>query len=95
MSLLGLLLGARAQGRGPGARVDASRVASPLSAAGHLDAGTAPLVAEGLRAVFWVQLAVALATLAIGVAILLANRRPVSSGTSAPGPGTGGASSAR
>jgi EmrB/QacA subfamily drug resistance transporter len=92
VSLLGLLLGARAQAAALARGVDPSRVASPLSGAGHLDAVTAPLVAEGLRAVFWVQLAVALATLAIGVAILLASRRAVSVGTSAPGPGTGDAS---
>jgi len=95
VSLLGLLLSARAQAAAGARGIDPARVASPLSGSGHLDPVTAPLVADGLRAVFWVQLAISVATLAIGAAVLWANRRRLSAGTSAPGPGTGAGSSAR
>jgi len=74
VSLLGLLLTARAQGAAVARGVDPARVANPLSGSGHLDAATAPLVADGLYAIFWVLLALALATLAIGVVILRVNR---------------------
>ena len=74
VSLLGLLLGARARAAATAHGVDPSAVANPLSSAGHLDAVTAPLVADALHAVFWTLLAVSVATLAIGVAILLLNR---------------------
>ncbi|HSR24209.1 MAG TPA: MFS transporter, partial [Candidatus Eisenbacteria bacterium] len=74
VSLLGLLLGARARAAATAHGVDPAAVANPLSSAGHLDAVTAPLVADALHAVFWSLLAVSVATLAIGVATLLLNR---------------------
>jgi EmrB/QacA subfamily drug resistance transporter len=74
VSLLGLLLGARSRAEAAAHGVDPAAVANPLSSSGHLGAATAPLVADALQAVFWVLLAVAVATLAIGVAILLLNR---------------------
>jgi EmrB/QacA subfamily drug resistance transporter len=74
VSLLGLLLSARAQAAAVARGVDPSRVANPLSGSGHLDALTAAPVADGLRAVLWVLLAIAVATLTIGVGILWANR---------------------
>jgi EmrB/QacA subfamily drug resistance transporter len=92
VSLLGLLLSARAQAAAVGRGVDPARVASPLSSSGHLDAVTSPLVADGLRAVFWVLLVISFATLAIAVAILSANHGRVSRGTSDRAPGTGGGS---
>ncbi len=94
VSLLGLLLSARARAEAAGHGVDAARVANPLSGSGHLDAVTAPLVADALQAVYLVLLAISLVTLGIGVAILLTSRgQPL--GTSAPASGTGGARSAR
>ena len=83
VSLLGLLLSARAQAVAAGRGIDPGRVASPLSSSGHLDALTSPLVADGLGAVFWVLLGISVLTLAIGAGILL------SSGTSVREPGTG------
>jgi EmrB/QacA subfamily drug resistance transporter len=74
VSLLGLLLGAQARAAAIAKGVDPTLVANPLSGAGHLDTVTAPLVSDALQAVFWVLLAVSVATLAIGVGILLANR---------------------
>jgi EmrB/QacA subfamily drug resistance transporter len=74
VSLLGLLLSARARADAVAHGVDPQAVANPLSGTGHLDSVTAPLVSDALQAVFLVLLAVSVATLAIGVAILLANR---------------------
>jgi MFS family permease len=74
VSLLGMLMSAWARRAAVAAGVDPDRVANPLSGSGHLDAVTSPLVAGGLRAVFWVFLVISLATLAIGIAILSANR---------------------
>jgi EmrB/QacA subfamily drug resistance transporter len=74
VSLLGLLLSVRARSAAEAAGVDPSRVANPLSGAGHLDAVTAPLIASALQAVFWVLLVIAAVTLAIGVTILWASR---------------------
>ena len=71
VSLLGLLLGDRARAAAARHGVDPQTVANPLSESGHVDAVTAPLITDALQAVFWVLLAISLATLAIGVAILL------------------------
>ncbi|HKF78139.1 MAG TPA: MDR family MFS transporter [Candidatus Dormibacteraeota bacterium] len=101
VSLLGLLLASRAQAAAVAHHVDPARVADPLTRGGHLDAVTAPLVANALDAVFVVLLAIAILTLATGAAILAASRgRPLGSaprsgatsrrgGTSAPAPDTG------
>jgi EmrB/QacA subfamily drug resistance transporter len=88
VSLLGLLLSQRARGAAIAHGVDPRSVANPLSGAGHLDAVTAPLVADALQAVYWVLLAVSLATLAIGLAILFTATQP--RGTSARATGRGG-----
>ncbi|HXM57739.1 MAG TPA: MDR family MFS transporter [Candidatus Dormibacteraeota bacterium] len=74
VSLLGLLLGAQARAAATAHGVDPAAVANPLSRGGHLGPATTPLVADALQAVFWVLLAIATATLGIGVAILLVNR---------------------
>jgi EmrB/QacA subfamily drug resistance transporter len=71
VSLLGLLLSNRAHAAAVAHGVDPARVANPLSESGHVDAVTAPLITDALQAVFWVLLAISIATLAIGVAILL------------------------
>jgi EmrB/QacA subfamily drug resistance transporter len=65
VTLMGLLLTSRVGPRGD---------ANPLGAGGHLDAGAAPLVADGLHLIFWLLLGVAVVTLAIAVAILTADR---------------------
>ncbi len=75
VSLLGLLLSAQAGAAATASGLDPAVVANPLSSTGHLDAVTSPLVAAGLRAVFRALLVIALATLAIGVAILSSRRR--------------------
>jgi EmrB/QacA subfamily drug resistance transporter len=74
VSMLGLLLSARARTAAIAHGVDPASVANPLSSSGHLNAVTAPLVADALGAVFWVLLAISVATLAIGVAILSTRR---------------------
>ena len=74
VSLLGLLLSARAMAAAPAHGVDPRAVANPLSATGHVDAATAPVITDALQAVFWVLLLLALGTLAIGVAILLTSK---------------------
>ncbi len=98
VSLLGLLLGARARAAAMAHGLDPRAVANPLSSGGHLDATTAPLIADALQAVFWVLLAISVTALAIGVGILLisggrlgasVNRGPQSE-TSARASGTGG-----
>jgi EmrB/QacA subfamily drug resistance transporter len=109
VSLLGLLLAMRARAAAIASGVDPATVANPLSSTGHLDAITAPLVADALHAVFWALLAVSVGALAIGVAILALNRGRADvafeegpelspdprSGTSARAADTGGARSAR
>jgi len=74
VSLLGLLLSARAMAAAPAHGVDPRAVANPLSGSGHVDAATAPVITDALQAVFWVLLLLALGTLAIGVAILLTSK---------------------
>jgi EmrB/QacA subfamily drug resistance transporter len=74
VALLGLLLATRARDEALAHGVAPARVANPLSNAGHLDATTAPLVSGALQAVFAVLLVISLATLAIGVAILVTSR---------------------
>jgi EmrB/QacA subfamily drug resistance transporter len=77
VSLLGLLLSDRARAAAVANGVDPGTVANPLSSAGHLGAVAAPLVADALHAVFWVLLAISVATLAVGVAILLQASPPM------------------
>jgi hypothetical protein len=74
VSLLGLLLSARARTAAVERGIDPRTVANPLSGSGHVDAATAPVITDALQAVFWVLLVVSLVTLAIGVAILLTSR---------------------
>jgi EmrB/QacA subfamily drug resistance transporter len=74
VSLLGLLLSARARAVAPAHGVDPRIVANPLSGSGHVDAATAPVIADALQAVFVVLLLISLATLAIGLGILLTSR---------------------
>jgi EmrB/QacA subfamily drug resistance transporter len=74
VSLLGLLLSARARATALERGIDPRTVANPLSGSGHVDAATAPVIADALQAVFLVLLVVSLITLAIGVAILLTSR---------------------
>jgi hypothetical protein len=89
VALLGLLLSDRARAAASARGVDPASVANPLSSAGHLDAVTAPLLGDGLHAVFVVLLAISIVTLAIAVAILLgATPR---TGTSARATAAGGA----
>jgi MFS family permease len=70
VSLLGLLLGARARAAALARGVDPGQVANPLSSTGHLGPVTGPIVADALHVVYWALLAISVATLAIGLAIL-------------------------
>ena len=81
VALLGLMLGSRARSEAAARGIDPRAVTNPLSGTGHLDAATAPVIADALQAVFWVLLAVSVATLAIGVAILLTSRARIGART--------------